>query len=67
MLRAKGLTWIPPVGQILILLILVPRQERIILSWPRFDREFVMIFQRHGLSAAKMAPDLNSTLFKTKA
>lgn len=31
-------TWIPPVGQILVLV-------------PRFDHKFVVIFQRHGLSA----------------
>ena len=50
----KDFTWITPVRQILVLV-------------PRFDREFVTTFQRHDLSAAKMAPDLNSTLFSTKA
>ena len=46
--------WIPPVGQILLLV-------------PRFDREFVMTFQRHSLVGGKMAPDLKLTLFSTKA
>ena len=53
LLPAKGFTWASPVRQILVLV-------------PRFDREFVMTFQRHGYSAAKMAPDLTSTLFLTK-
>ena len=44
---------IPPVGHVLVLV-------------PRFDREFVMTFQRHGYSAAGTALDLNSTLFSTK-
>ena len=54
--RAKGFTWISLVRQILVLM-------------PRFDCEFVMIFQGHGLSAAKMVNGLywNSTLFSTKA
>ena len=33
--RAKGFTWIPPVGHILLLV-------------PWFDREFVMTFQGQG-------------------
>ena len=52
--RAKGFTRTPPVGDVLVLV-------------PRYDREFVMTFQRHGFFAAKMAPDLNLTLFSTKA
>ena len=35
LLRAKGFTWIPPDGQILVLV-------------PRFDREVVITFQGHG-------------------
>ena len=35
LLRAKGFTWIPTVGHVLVLA-------------PRFDSEFVMIFQEHG-------------------
>ena len=46
LLRDKGFTWVLPVGYILVLV-------------PRFDREVVMTFQRHGYSAAEMAPDLN--------
>ena len=53
LLRAKAFTSIPPVGNILVR-----------VSWS--DGEFVMSFQRHGLSAAKMVPDLNSTLFTTR-
>ena len=54
LLRAKGFTRTPRVGHVLVLV-------------HRYDREFVMTFQRHGYSATKMAPDLNSTLFSTKA
>ena len=50
LLRAKGLTWIPLVGHILVLV-------------PRFDREFVITDSRD----TKMAPNLKSTLFPTKA
>ena len=49
LLRAKAFTSIPPVGNILVRV-------------PWSDGEFVMTFQRHGLSAAKMVPDLNSTV-----
>ena len=51
--RAKGFTWIPPVGEILVLV-------------PRFDREFVVALQRHDFSAARMARDLKPTLFSTE-
>ena len=54
LLQAKGFTWIPLVGQILVLV-------------PRFDREFAMTFQRHVYCAAKMAADLNSTLCSANA
>ena len=40
LLRAKGLTCIPPVRQILVLVL-------------RFDCEFVMTFQRHGTLATR--------------
>ena len=40
LLRAKGLTWIPPVGHILVL-----------VAW--FDRDFVMAFQGHGSVSGK--------------
>ena len=54
LLRAKCLTWIPPIGNILVLV-------------PMFDREFVMTFQGHARFMAKMAPNLKSSLFSTKA
>ena len=39
-LRAKGFPWISPAGHILVLV-------------PRFDREFVPTFQRHGSVGGK--------------
>ena len=45
LLRAKGFPWISPAGHILVLV-------------PRFEREFVPTFQRHGSVGGKMAPDL---------
>ena len=40
LLRAKGVPWISPAGHILVLV-------------PRFDREFVPTFQRHGSVGGK--------------
>ena len=51
--RAKGFKRTPPVGHVSVLM-------------PRYDREFVMTFQRHGYSAGKMAPDLNSIFFSQR-
>ena len=40
LLGAKGFSWISPAGHILVLV-------------PRFDREFVPTFQRHGSVGGK--------------
>ena len=54
LLRAKGFTWIPPVGHILVLA-------------PRFDREFVMTFQGHGSIRGKNGTRFEMNFASTKA
>ena len=53
LLRAKGFTWIPRIGKVLVLV-------------PKFDHEFVITFQRYVLSAEKKF-DFNSVLFNFRS